>query len=759
MTSVDPAAAAQRPFLLSKSIVPAARENLVGRPRLTAMLERGDNQVTVVVAPAGWGKTTLLAEGARAIAEHETMAWLALDGTDDDPNRFWDHLVISLRRGGSEIGESAAAALLVPGLDPLDVAIPRLLNDLVESGTRHTIILDDFHRLRDRRIGEAVEFFITYLPSHVRIVIGSRLDPPLPLALWRMRGVLTEIRAEQLRFDPAETEQLFSRMGSIDLDPDRSRRLVERTEGWVAGLQLTAISLRDAADQTRELETIGRDRIHLDDYVMTEAISSLTDDQRDFILRASVLERLSPSLCDAALGIERSAEMLDRLDAVDPFLSRLGGDNQWFQYHSLVRDALRREFARRGADAAAGVLRKAAGWFLDHGDPEQAIRCLVEASDRIRASELLLRHEDEFLDRGQIGVFLALADSLDGGAIDADPRLGVAMAWADGSGGSGDRVDDLLNRAETVMTGVEEPPMGWATLAGSAAALRAIYGHDATGEVGYRHARRAVELEHDHTLPGYAVARMALGLALAGRGRFEEAIAHLSEAWVHSDIPGMPVFARLPMAGLLAGTLVSAGRHGEAHQVLEQAGPTARRVEQALGDAAGPAVGSLRFAEGCLDLAEGNVERARRRLARALELVRVAGNPSLLARALTMLAEAEVMAGDEQAARHAVEEARDLISSEPVFPATVAALEAVENRLSRAAVDTARAGRGLVENLTDRELSILRSLPGPLTQREIGRELYISINTVKGYTKSLYRKLGVSSRSAAVEQARDLGLI
>lgn len=749
----------ERPFLLSKSVIPAVRENLVTRARLTAMLDRDDHRVTAVVAPAGWGKTTLLSQWAWKVAERQVVGWLTIDGTDDDPIRFWRHLIMALRRAGAEVGESALSAMGVPGLDPLEAAVPRLINDLVESPNSLSMVLDDFHLLRDRRIGEAVEYFVSYLPSHVRLVIGSRVDPPLPMALWRVRGILNEIRAEHLSFDSTEAVELVSRAASMDLDSNRTRHLVEQTEGWAAGLQMTALALREADDPVRQLETMSRYRLHLNDYVLTEVMVSLTQDQREFILRSSVLDRLSAPLCDTALGIDNSAEILDQLDETDPFLSRLGADGVWFQYHSLVRDSLRREQTRHGTQEKARVLRRAASWFLESGDPEQAIRHLLDAGDTGRAKELLLRYEDEFLDQGQIGTFLALADSLGAAEIEADPGLAVSMAWADGSGGSGERVVDLLTRAESAMTGAESPPTGFATLAGSAASLRAIFGHDATGEIGYENARRATELEDDRTLPGYSVARMALGLALAGRGRFEEAIPHLQEAWEHSDLPEMPVFARLPMAGLLAGALVSAGRLDDARSVIASSQTIAQRVEQALGDAAGPAVSSLRVAEGALYLAEGNAKRARQRLSRAVGLAEVAGNPSLLVRALTVLAESEIAAGDEQAARRSVEAAQDIISRDPVFPASVEALEALKTRLGRSAVATARAERRLAEHLTDRELSILRALPGPLTQREIGRELYLSINTVKGYTKSLYRKLGVTSRAEAVQRARDLGLI
>ena len=370
------------------------------------------------------------------------MGWLTIDGTDDDPIRFWRHLIMALRKAGAEVGESALSAMGVPGLDPLEAAIPRLINDLVESPDSLSMVLDDFHLLRDRRIGEAVEYFVSYLPSHVRLVIGSRVDPPLPMALWRVRGMLNEIRAEHLSFDPTEAVALVSQVASMDLDSDRTRHLIEQTEGWAAGLQLTALALREADDPVSQLETTSRYQLHLNDYVLTEVIVSLTQDRRDFILRSSVLDRLSAPLCDAALGIDKSAEILEQLDETDPFLSRLGADGVWFQYHSLVRDALRRERSRLRTEEKESVLRRAASWFLENGDPEQAIRHLIEAGDTERAKELLLRHEEEFLDHGQIGTFLALADSL--GSRRTSGRPGYPSGVRDDGGrGSPDRMGDI----------------------------------------------------------------------------------------------------------------------------------------------------------------------------------------------------------------------------------------------------------------------------------------------------------------------------
>lgn len=184
-----------RPILLAKTVVPPVRSDTVDRPHLLARPEHAATPITVVAAPAGWGKTTLLAQYARV----SSVGWLTLDATDDDHHRFWAYLITSLGRAGADVGESALAALQVPGLDPVEVALSRLLNDLTERDLPLTLILDDFHLIADSQIGEEVEYFINYLPTGVQVVVGTRLDPPLPLALWRGQGLLTEIENQRRR--------------------------------------------------------------------------------------------------------------------------------------------------------------------------------------------------------------------------------------------------------------------------------------------------------------------------------------------------------------------------------------------------------------------------------------------------------------------------------------------------------------------------------------------------------------------------------
>lgn len=748
-------------LLASKTTIPVVRKDALTRPRLTSMMTEADTPLMLMVAPAGWGKTTQLAQWARGAGRDHPVGWLTLDGTDNEPQRFWTYAVTALQRADPQVGMSALAALGVPGLDPMEVALPRILNDLAESDRPHALVLDDYHLVDDRRIGEAVEYFVTYLPANIRVVIGSRVDPPLPLALWRGRGLLTEIRAQHLRFDLGEVSELFGHMAEIEMDGNQTADLLAKTEGWAAGLQLVAMAVRIADDPARKTDAIRGDHRHLIDYVSSEVLASLTERQRDFMVRASVLDQICASLGDHALGIDGSAELLDELELVDPFITRFEAAGVWYRWHPIIRDALRRERERPGSDERAAVLKRAAEWYLDRGDLEPAIRHLVDAAESAAAVRVLLSHEDDFLDAGQIESFLALAESLGPGAIEDEPGLGVSMAWAAFASGRYDQVIEPLDRAEGVLTGAEPAPAGWSSMTGSISALRAMTGYEsAFGLAGAEaHAAAAVGLETDPSTPGYSVARLALGLVLVGHGRLDEAVVRLGEAWARSDAAGMPVFARLPIAGVLTMCLLDLGRIDEARKMLTEVAPVARRLEEALGEAAGPAIGGVRLSAGRLQLEEGDLDRARETLAVAVDMVGVAGHPSQRVRAMLLVADAELEAGNSEAARQAVAEAREIVRSDAVFPATSASLEAMETRVGRSAVQTARTDRRLFEALTDRELSILRALAGPLSQREIGRELYLSINTVKGYTKSLYRKLGVASRADAVEQGRELGII
>ena len=297
-----------RPLLTVKQMIPPARAGLVPRERLERLLRAAETRLTVVVAPAGWGKTTLLSGWASDVAEQRRVAWVSLDEGDDEPVLFWSYVFTALRGAGSAIGPGPLEALAAGRADPVDLAVPMLLNELAASSERYVLVLDDYHLLTDRRIHEAVEFLVAYLPASLRLGIAGRSDPPLPLARLRARGELTELRAAELRFTPDEAAALLSTVSGAELDTGATAAVWERTEGWAAGLQLAALRLRGSPEpNVAAIQVRGDDR-HVMDYFAAEVLPGLAPRQRELLVRAAPLERLSGSLCDAALQMEGSAD-------------------------------------------------------------------------------------------------------------------------------------------------------------------------------------------------------------------------------------------------------------------------------------------------------------------------------------------------------------------------------------------------------------------------------------------------------------------
>ncbi|MEQ4726205.1 LuxR C-terminal-related transcriptional regulator [Nonomuraea sp. B19D2] len=762
------------PLVGGKLLVPPVRPGTVGRSRLTTRLDDRSQRLAVVVAPAGWGKTTLLADWARrsVLARDTAVSWLTLDDSDDEPHRFWTYLLSALRTANPALGDAALKALCVTEVDPLEVAVPTLLNDLAAAPGRHSLVLDDYHVIQDRRIHEAVEFFLGYLPPSFRLVVASRLDPALPLARLRARGELTEIRAAGLRFTDDEATGLVAGVAGDTLDTDGVADLVHRTEGWAAGIKLMALAVRAAPGPPAGVDTVRGDDRHVVDYLTSEVLDGLRAGQRDFLLRTSVLEQLCGPLCDAVLEQSGSHVALADLERADLFLVALDSQRFWYRYHRLFREALRRELAAVAPEAGPRLLGRAAEWYANAGEREQAVRCLIAAGDQRGAAEMLASADDDFLARGAIGAYLRLGDSLGTEAVRANPRLGISLASAAGLTGDLHRVAPLLDAAEAAITSGTEPPAGWRSGHAAAMTLRAVYVQDGRApEELLDMVRRAVELEVDPAVHGWVISRIAMGSVLSGLSHHDEAARVLSRAVEQAPVVGLPAFTRLQATGLLAMALLHRedpeparlGHHRDGPEpvraLLRGVLPEVAAIESELGDAAAPAVVFLRLAEGVVALRDGHLLHARDLLLHTVGLAQTTGHPTQVVRALVALAEVELACGDRRAASAALSEADEVARAWPVFPSAGAALAEARRRVGWSPTALIRRAAGPVEPLTDREHSILLALRGPLSRREIGAELYLSINTVKGYTKSLYRKLDVTSRAEAVQRGRDLGLI
>jgi LuxR family maltose regulon positive regulatory protein len=702
-------------------------------------------KLTVVAAPAGWGKTSLLSRWAAGASADRAVAWVSLDESDDEPVRFFSYVLTALRQVSDDIGPAALDAL-ASGDGPMAQALPLLLNELAAASARHVLVLDDYHVITNADVHDGMEFLLSYLPSTLRIVLAGRADPPFALARMRVRGELAELRAQDLRFSGDESVALLSAVAATEVDAAAASAVTDRAEGWAAGLQLAGLALRQAV-----IAPVRGDDRHLFDYFTAEVFPALAAAQRDLLVRAAPLELLSGSLCDAALDVKGSAAVLAELERADLFVVALDRQRDWYRCHRLLREALGWSRGSEPDETTRDVLRRAAGWFADHDRIDDAVRHLQDAGDHAEAADRLVKGQLWFLDRGWAATYLALGERLPEAAV--PPQLALFLAYAAGAGENRERARhwlDVCDRQIDADTVIE----GWRSARAAEFSLRGLLATDPSDP-----AQAVAICEQGLALEGaHPVAEMAVGLAYGLAGRFSDATAILGKTWRMRGQGRWSSGVDLQVAGQLCLFLLALESPLDA--VVAEAAAAADVAEREWGAAAaGPVISTIRLIEGRRHYQRGDLDSARARLERALHLAETAGRAVDTVLGLVFLADTELGGGNRAEARTALVRAREVVDNEPVPPFVRAWLDEAENRIGRVAVRTAASAGALFEELTDRELSILRMLPGTATQREIGAALFLSINTVKAYNKSLYRKLAVGGRPDAVRVARRLGLI
>ena len=335
------------PLLETKLYLPRPRHGLVPRPRLQDRLHRGlSSRLMLVSAPAGFGKTTLLVDWMAAVSSSSltarpvTSAWLSLDADDNDPARFWTYLIAALRTAVPGIGANALGLLQESQPPPAQVVLTTLLNDLGGADVDVVLVLDDYHVIDSPDVLAGMEFLLEHVPPGLHLVIASRADPALPLPRLRARGDLVEIRATDLRFTPDEAASYLNDAMGLQLTPDDVTALEERTEGWIAALQLAALSMAGRDDVTSFIAGFTGDDRYVVDYLVEEVLQRQPDDVQAFLLQTSVLDRMNGSLCDALTGQDGGRALLEALDRDNLFLVPLDDRRQWYRYHHLFADVL-----------------------------------------------------------------------------------------------------------------------------------------------------------------------------------------------------------------------------------------------------------------------------------------------------------------------------------------------------------------------------------------------------------------------------------
>jgi LuxR family maltose regulon positive regulatory protein len=741
--------------LSTKIEPPRLREGHVARPRLVEQLRQGlHRRLTLIEAPAGSGKTTLLVEWCAAEAGRLPFAWLSLDAGDNDPVRFWTYVASSLRHAGLDIPHSVDSAFAAPGISAKEVGLPELVNALALSSGGVILALDDYHVIRAPEIHDAVTFLLERSPPGVHLAIASRAAPPVGVARLRVRGELGEVPEEELRFDKAGVAMLLNEGLGLALEDGELELLLERTEGWVAGLYLAGLSLRTRGDGAEFVASFSGEQRHLADYLLEEVLSGQSDELRHFLVQTSVLDRLNAPLCDALLNTEGSHERLAEIERSNMFLIPLDSRRHWFRYHGLFQDLLRHELGREFDNEAVRALHnRAAEWLAASGEIDEAIGHYLAAENETAASELIARNWNHFLQRGEVVSASGWLDRLPPELVLGSPQLCLARAWLSLDVGDLALAEHWLDAATAASTDDAAPLYeGGSTVASGIAMLRATRAHH-TGdlEAARENAELAVALEGESGSPWLAVALTTLGCARYWQGDTEGATQALVSA-VQTARTGTNNLAVLRALSMLSVAAADSGDLADADRWTTLG--TELTEKENLGEYW---MGSLvQAAKGRLAEREGDFVLAREHLERAVVLARRGVARPELIYSLHALSPVRASTGDPDGARSAVREAGQTLSACPSPAALAHVVADAERRLrGKAAHSAALADDGL----SSRELEVLRLLPSEMSFREIGNALFISHNTVKTHTSRIYRKLGADTRAEAVARARELRLL
>ncbi|MFZ0534405.1 MAG: tetratricopeptide repeat protein, partial [Anaerolineales bacterium] len=572
------------PILATKLYIPPPRSKIVLRPRLIERLNEGlRRKLSLISASAGFGKTTLVSEWV-AVCERP-VAWLSLDEGDNDPSQFLIYLVAAVQTIAANIGARVLGVLQAPQPPPIVSILIALLNEITTIPDHFVLVLDDYHVLDSKPVDEALSFLLEHLPPRMQLVITTREDPHLPLARLRSRGQLTELRAADLRFTPSEASEFLNQVMGLNLSAEAITALETRTEGWIAGLQLAALSMQGRSDAASFIKSFTGSHHFILDYLVEEVLQRQPEYVRNFLLQTAILDRLSGSLCDAVTGQEDGSGMLEALERGNLFVIPLDDQRQWYRYHHLFAEVLQAHLREAQPDRVSALHRRASEWYEQNGLPSDAIRHALAAEDFEGAAGLIELAwptvEDGSLSTKWIGWVKALPDVL----IRARPVLSVwyanALLVSGEMEAAGARLTDAERWLEPVdnMNGQPKKPAAemvvvdeeqFRSLPATIAIARA-YRAQALGDVpgAVTYARRALDLtpETNHLKRGQATA--LLGLTYWASGDLEAA------NWTFAGYTMMlrtagNILDAISTTCILADIRMALGRLQEAASTLEQ---------------------------------------------------------------------------------------------------------------------------------------------------------------------------------------------
>jgi LuxR family maltose regulon positive regulatory protein len=739
----------QAPLLSTKLHAPDPRER-IGRQALVARLSgTAGARLALIRAPAGWGKSTLLSQWRSAEQGQRAFAWVTLDSADSDPIRFWAYALEALRTIDPELGSRSLALVRAPGVDLVGEMLPVLIGELEAVQRPLVLALDDYHQLEGDAVHTGMRRLLDYLPSHICVAIATRAEPPLQVPRLRARGQLVEVDADELRFSRAEAAVVLNDLLDLGLTDEDVAALHQRAEGWPAAVYLAGLSLRNRVDRHEFILRFAGDDRHIVDYLGEEVLADLDPDTRELLLRTSILEQVNGPLCDTVADTTGSARKLETLARSNLFVVPLDDRRDWYRYHHLFRACLNADLRLESAELIPELHRRASRWFGRTGEASAAINHAIAGQDFPAASELLAAHWNEVVSTGGLRTVEMWLMALPEHVVLEDARLCLARAWTSFAKGALDEVLPCLENAEAAP--VTGPLLdGMTSVASGAATLRASYWLR-MGDFGktVSYAREALALELG---PWRAISANCLGTAFYWLDETAQARQQL-EATIEAGRELVPLVA-LFAEGVLA--LLDCERQD--WNAVSRHLLTARQMIAAAGVGEYWMTAGATLAGGLLSEHHDDLAQAEMTIARSLVLYRRGQAPVETANALLHLARVHILEGHDAVADDEINEAAMLIRWCPdPGPRIQRLLSQTRGRIHTAArVVPPPTG---VEELSGGELRVLRLLASNLTQREIGAELFLSLNTIKSHTRSIFRKLGAATREQAVARARELGLI
>lgn len=641
------------PLLTTKLYTPSPRpvQRLVPRLRLTRRLDEGlqlGHKLTLVSAPAGFGKTTLVSEWVHRVKL--PVAWLSLDEGDNDAPRFLSYIVAALQAIQASLGETVAALLESPQMAAtpslLEHLITLLINDLTTLPAPILLILDDYHVINNLDVHTALAFLLDNLPPQVHLVIVSREDPALPLHRLRAGGQMTEMRAQDLRFTEEETALFLNQTMGLDLEADEIASLERQTEGWIAGLQLAALSIRDSADARSFIKTFAGDDRYVMDYLVAEVLARRPPHIQTFLLKTSILDRFTPPLCDAVTGQTNSRAILAHLEQTNLFLVPLDNRREWYRYHHLFGDLLRYRLREQFGDEAdkkhpeiKQLHQQAAAWHIEAGLIEPAIQHSLASEDFVQAADLLESICGDLVAGCQLHKLLSLVGALPDDLVRNRPHLCISHAWALRFTRQVEASAMRLQDAERALPNL--PPAQARYVQGQIFTLRGGQAFAQQGSAAaiecYQKALHALAATGPNTR---CVAHYELGDVYLFLGEWLKA----RKAFQATQVQGLKnLWIAVAGKGGLADTYVMEGRLGQAAQLYREAiaqglGPSGERLFPPI-DRAYAGLGDVLYER-------GEIDKARRCFEQAIRLSEMIDQVGTAMGAITSLAWLEHMQGN-----------------------------------------------------------------------------------------------------------------